>query len=359
LQNSLREVLLHLERAPLTRILPNLHLSTMTMNYGLLGQVLVVSEEPDTMHKSAGVGAERKPLSFHMNKKTVILEQEVEISQPMHQPLHQSTDHEQMAEAEISHEQMAEAEISHEQKAEAEISHEQKAEAEAEAVCDEDEPLECGMALPEMKPEPLRKMAAPDLRPELRLNDDGSADAVYPDGRVEPVDPPGTHNNTLCVPSDEEMEEAEVPYVLADDDEDMIQIKRNKAPAEGEADEPLECGMALPEMKPEPLRKMAAPDLRPELRLNDDGSADAVYPDGRVEPVDPPGTHNKIAELDICEDDPPPSIPQVCGGVSSGDHNGQAAQDIVTELRSGVGAASLVASSLTVCIICRILPEEE
>jgi len=261
LQNSLREVLLHLERAPLTRILPNLHLSTMTMNYGLLGQVLVVSEEPDTMHKSAGVGAERKPLSFHMNKKTVILEQEVEISQPMHQPLHQSTDHEQMAEAEISHEQMAEAEISHEQKAEAEISHEQKAEAEAEAVCDEDEPLE--------------------------------------------------------------------------------------------------CGMALPEMKPEPLRKMAAPDLRPELRLNDDGSADAVYPDGRVEPVDPPGTHNKIAELDICEDDPPPSIPQVCGGVSSGDHNGQAAQDIVTELRSGVGAASLVASSLTVCIICRILPEEE
>ena len=127
------------------------------MNYGLLGQVLVVSEEPDTMHKSAGVGAERKPLSFHMNKKTVILEQEVE----------------------ISHEQTAEAEISHEQKAEAE--------AEAEAVCDEDEPLECGMALPEMKPEPLRKMAAPDLRPELRLNDDGSADAVYPDGRVEPT----------------------------------------------------------------------------------------------------------------------------------------------------------------------------
>ena len=27
----------------------------------------------------------------------------------------------------------------------------------------------------------------------------------------------------------------------------------------------------------------------------------------------------------------------ICGGVSGGDHNGQAAQDIVTELRSGVG----------------------
>merc|ERR1711966_145511 len=45
-----------------------------------MGVVLVVLEEPETMHKSAGVGAERKPLSFHMNKKTVILEQEVEIS---------------------------------------------------------------------------------------------------------------------------------------------------------------------------------------------------------------------------------------------------------------------------------------
>merc|ERR1712166_1202281 len=43
-----------------------------------MGVELVVTEEPDTMHRSAGVGKERKPLSFHMNKKQEIPQAEAE-----------------------------------------------------------------------------------------------------------------------------------------------------------------------------------------------------------------------------------------------------------------------------------------
>jgi len=232
-----------------------------------MGVALVIPEEPDTMHRSVGVGVERKPLSYHMNKRTENLQ-----------------DGEEGAEAEVGDECGMPAP--------ALVSEPDDAPSDKEL----DEP-ECGMALPEMKPteaeEPMAQMAAPEL-PELRLNDDGSADAVYPDGRVEAVDPPGTHNNDCEAEADDA--EADEPNVLPDEDEDMIQIIRTK-PVNDET-----CA-------PPPKHLIKEP-----VEIAED---DGAY----LEP--------EVAYLE-------PEEPQLCGGVSSGDHNCQAAQDIVTELRSGV-----------------------